>query len=71
GSIITIEDNAIIGGAGSAVCEYVLSKGYDVNVKMLGLPDEFTIHGSRNEVFESIGLSEENIKKIIKKQLNG
>ncbi|XLQ20460.1 MAG: 1-deoxy-D-xylulose-5-phosphate synthase [Candidatus Moraniibacteriota bacterium] len=69
--IVTVEDNVIAGGAGSAVGEYILNKGYDVKVKMLGLPDEFTIHGSREEVLDSVGLSEKKIKKFIVKQLNG
>jgi len=68
--IITIEDNAIVGGAGSAVGEYILSEGYNTKVKMLGLPDKFTMHGSRDEVFDSVGLSEEKIKKFIQKQIN-
>ncbi len=68
--IITLEDNVIMGGAGSAVGEYILSKGYNVKVKILGLPDKFTEHGSRDEVLDSLGLSEEKIKQIIQKQLD-
>ncbi len=69
-TIVTVEDNVIMGGAGSTVGEYVLNKGFDVKIKMLGLPDEFTIHGSRDEVLDDIGLSEEKIKNFITKQIN-
>ncbi|MEN8252654.1 MAG: 1-deoxy-D-xylulose-5-phosphate synthase, partial [Patescibacteria group bacterium] len=68
--LVTVEDNSVAGGAGSAVGEYVLVKEYNVKVKMLGLPDEFTIHGTRDEVLDSVGLSEKKIKKNIKKFLN-
>ena len=69
-TIVTVEDNVIIGGAGSTVGEYVLNKGFDVKIKMLGLPDTFTMHGSRDEVLDDIGLSEEKIKNFIIKQIN-
>ncbi len=69
-SFITVEDNVVAGGAGSAVGEYVLNEGIDVKVKMLGLPDKFTIHGSRDEVLEDVDLSESGIKQSIKKWLS-
>ena len=69
-SFITVEDNVVAGGAGSAVGEYVLNEGIDVKVKMLGLPDKFTIHGSRDEVLEDVGLSKSKIKQNIKEWLS-
>ena len=69
-SFITVEDNVVAGGAGSAVGEYVLNEDIDVKVKMLGLPDKFTIHGSRDEVLEDVDLSESRIKQSIKKWLS-
>ena len=69
-SFITVEDNVVAGGAGSAVGEYVLNEGIDAKIKMLGLPDKFTIHGSRAEVLEDVNLSESRIKQSIKKWLS-
>ncbi len=69
-SFITVEDNVVAGGAGSAVGEYVLNEGIDIKIKMLGLPDKFTIHGSRDEVLEDVGLSESKIKQNIKEWLS-
>jgi len=66
-TFITVEDNVVAGGAGSAVGEYVLNEGLDVSVRMLGLPDEFTIHGSRDVVLDDVGLSQEKIMKFIAK----
>ncbi|MBT3356280.1 1-deoxy-D-xylulose-5-phosphate synthase [bacterium] len=66
---ITVEDNVIAGGAGSAVNEFVLNSGIGVAVKNLGLPDFFTVHGARDEILEEIGLGEVGILKSIEKFL--
>ncbi len=62
---VTVEDNTIAGGAGSAVNEFVLNNNLDIRVKNLGLPDEFLSHGTREEVLEMAGLSELGILKEI------
>ncbi|MEA3322701.1 MAG: 1-deoxy-D-xylulose-5-phosphate synthase [Patescibacteria group bacterium] len=64
---ITVEDNSVVGGAGSGINEYVLSTNMTVNVKNLGLPDEFTTHGTRDEILDDAGLSQEKIMKFIAK----
>lgn len=63
---ITVEDNTIIGGAGSGVNEFVLNEKLNVQIKNLGLPDKFLQHGLREEILEEAGLSEERIKESIK-----
>ena len=63
---ITVEDNSVIGGAGSAVNEFVLNNKLGVKVKNIGLPDKFLAHGSRDEILGEAGLSEWNILKAIK-----
>jgi 1-deoxy-D-xylulose-5-phosphate synthase len=63
---VTVEDNTIAGGAGSAMNEFVLNNNLDIRVKNLGLPDEFLAHGTREEVLEMAGLSEAEILKEIK-----
>ena len=63
---ITVEDNSVIGGAGSAVNEFVLNNKLGVKVKNIGLPDKFLAHGSRDEILGEAGLSEGNILKAIK-----
>jgi 1-deoxy-D-xylulose-5-phosphate synthase len=64
---VTVEDNVVAGGAGSSVNEFVLNKNIDVQVKNLGLQDEFTVHGTRDEVLDDAGLSQEKIMKFIAK----
>ncbi len=53
--IITVEDNVIAGGAGSAVNE-VLANNKTVKIKNLGLPDSYQDHASREELIEEAGL---------------
>ncbi len=64
---VTVEDNAVAGGAGSAVAEFVVNNKLDVKVKNLGLPDEFLPHGTREEILAEAGLSGEGIERAVKK----
>ncbi len=62
--IITIEENVITGGAGSAVNEFLSKIGYSEKLKIFGIPDEFPIVGSQEDQREAAGLSK---TKIIEK----
>ena len=62
---VTLEDNAIAGGAGSAVIEYFAAQGYSKPVKLLGLPDEFIKHGTQGEIHAELGLSSDGIREQI------
>ncbi|VAW95064.1 1-deoxy-D-xylulose 5-phosphate synthase [hydrothermal vent metagenome] len=59
--LVTIEDNAVLGGAGSAVNECLLNAGHNTPVLNLGLPDKFLSHGSRDELLAESGLSSDGI----------
>ena len=67
--LVTLEDNAIAGGAGSAVNEYLASQGIVVPVLNLGLPDSFLGHGKRDALLASVGLSAEGICRSIGERL--
>ena len=60
--IITIEDNAITGGFGTAILEFAVSHEYKNTVEILGVPDTFIEHGSITELQKSIKLDAESIK---------
>ena len=62
---ITVEDNVIAGGAGSAVNEFLLSKKAEINIKNIGLPNEFLSHGSRDEILSEVGLDEDGILNAV------
>ena len=54
--LITVEDNSIAGGAGSAVNEYVLSQKKACRILNIGLPDSFIKHGTQAEIHQELGL---------------
>ena len=49
--IITVEDGTVVGGAGSAVLEFMATHGYQAQVKILGIPDRIVEHGSQKELY--------------------
>jgi 1-deoxy-D-xylulose-5-phosphate synthase len=55
-AIITVEENAVMGGAGSAVAEALAAAGIQVPMLQLGIPDRFIEHGSRDTCLASAGL---------------
>lgn len=64
--VVTVEDNAIMGGAGSAVNEYLLAQKSKVNILNIGLPDVFVKHGTQAEIHQELGLDAEGIIKKVK-----
>ena len=60
-TIITIEDGAISGGAGSAVSEWAHENKLQQQIIICGIPDEFVNHASREEMIEMTGLDAKGI----------
>ncbi|AOT09581.1 1-deoxy-D-xylulose-5-phosphate synthase [Pseudoalteromonas luteoviolacea] len=58
---VTLEDNAIAGGAGSAVSEYFAQQSIAHPVKHLGIPDEFIKHGTQDQMHAEMGLDSDGI----------
>jgi len=67
-AFVTLEDNAIAGGAGSAVAECLAAHGLALPMLHLGLPDRYLEHGSREEVLSEAGLDLPGIRKAIKER---
>ena len=60
--IVTVEDNAVAGGFGSAVNEHLIEQGYEAGcVRNLGLPDRFIEHGERGELLVELGLDADTL----------
>jgi 1-deoxy-D-xylulose-5-phosphate synthase len=64
--IITLEENNLPGGFGSAVVEYLSEHNLKNNVLRIGLPDKFVDHGTQAELHNSIGIDPEGIAKKVK-----
>ncbi len=69
--LVTLEDNAVAGGAGSGVNELLASGGRAVALLNLGLPDRFVEHASRTEQLADCGLDSAGILRAIQKRLRG
>jgi len=66
---ISVEDGSIMGGAGSAVQEFVSKENLNVRSILFGIPDKFIEHASREEMLVEAGLDLENIKSKLNKLL--
>ncbi|HVA55691.1 MAG TPA: 1-deoxy-D-xylulose-5-phosphate synthase [Gammaproteobacteria bacterium] len=64
-SLVTIEDNAIAGGAGSAVNELLIAHDLHIPILNLGLPDRFIEHGSREECLKLAGLDAAGMRRSL------
>jgi 1-deoxy-D-xylulose-5-phosphate synthase len=64
--IITIEDGAMSGGAGSAVNEWAQENKISAQIVICGIPDEFIDHSSREEMIEAVGLDKNGILAKVK-----
>jgi 1-deoxy-D-xylulose-5-phosphate synthase len=64
--IVTVEENVLQGGFGSAVLELLQTHGLDhVNVRCIGLPDEYIEHGPQSILRHKYGLDAEGIEKVV------
>ena len=67
--IVTVEDGTLLGGLYGAVCEYVLSRGYDIKVEGIGIPDRFISQARQTKQLADCGIDYEGIKKSLSKYL--
>ncbi len=68
--IVTVEDNTVKGGFGSAVLEGLQETGKAVRVMMLGLPDSFVEHGQPSQLYELVGLHPAGIAEKVTHFIN-
>lgn len=65
-TIITVEDNSIKGGFGSAIIEFATLHHYKNTIKILGIPDVYIEHGSIDELQEFVGLDAKSLQNYFK-----
>ncbi|MDH5611443.1 MAG: 1-deoxy-D-xylulose-5-phosphate synthase [Gammaproteobacteria bacterium] len=68
--IVTLEENAIAGGAGSAVSEYLAAQSINTQILHLGFPDEYIKQGNQQEMLSDWNLDAKGIKKSILTHIN-
>ena len=62
---VTLEDNVVMGGAGSGVAELLHAEGVTLPLLQLGLPDAFQRHASREDLLADAGLDEAGIRASV------
>lgn len=67
--LVTVEENAIAGGAGSAVNELLSREGALISMLNLGLPDDFISHGKAENLLAEAGLDQQGILAAIEQRL--
>jgi 1-deoxy-D-xylulose-5-phosphate synthase len=67
--IVTVEENAVAGGAGAAVNEFLAATGKHCSILNLGLPDQFVEHGDHSAQLSWVGLEAASIKTRISEKL--
>ncbi len=63
--VVTLEDNGVAGGIGSAVSASLRRAEIDVPCRDVGVPQEFQEHASRNEILASIGLTDQDVARQV------
>ncbi|MCD0158141.1 1-deoxy-D-xylulose-5-phosphate synthase [Deinococcus sp. 6GRE01] len=64
-AIITVEDNTVVGGFGSAVLEFLNAEGIKTPVRVLGIPDEFQEHATVESVHARSGIDAQAIRTVL------
>ena len=64
--VVTLEEGTIIGGFGDGIAGWLLNKGFNGQLKKLGLPDSFVEHGSRDELLSLLKLDSVGIVESIR-----
>jgi len=69
GLLVTVEENAVLGGAGSAVAEALAARAIVTPLLQLGLPDRFVDHGDQAQLLASVGLDKAGIVAAVRGRL--
>jgi 1-deoxy-D-xylulose-5-phosphate synthase len=67
-ALVTVEEGALMGGAGSAVLEALQDAGITLPVLRLGVPDVFTDHGDPTKILASLGLDATGIESSVRQR---
>lgn len=70
-AIVTLEENAVAGGAGSAVLEFLQRLGSPIRVLQVGVPDGFVEHGTREDNLAAAGLDAASVRTAVERFWRG
>jgi transketolase len=64
-AVITVEEHSVYGGLGEACASYLLQRGYTKPFRIIGIPDEYTVTGPQQDIFNHYGISEKGIADTV------
>ena len=64
-AVVTVEEHSVYGGLGEACASYLLQNNVYKPFKIIGLPDEYTVTGSQQEIFDHYGINEDGITSVV------
>jgi transketolase len=68
--IVTVEEHSIYGGLGEAVASFLVQNNFHNRFKIIGLPDDHTVSGSQQEIFNHYGISENGLSDLALKLIS-
>lgn len=68
-AIVTVEEHSVYGGLGEACASWLLQEGFTKPFKIIGIPDEYTVTGPQQDIFNHYGISEKGIAEQVMKLL--
>jgi len=68
--LVSIEENAVIGGAGSEIERVLAERGLNVSLIRLGLPDRFIDHGGQGQLLAELGLDKAGIVRSVQARIS-
>lgn len=69
-ALITVEEHCVHGGLGEACATVLMEEGVRTRFRIVGLPDEYTVTGSQEEIFRHYGISPEGLAETARQLLN-
>lgn len=63
--VVTVEEHSVFGGLGEACASFLMQQGIAKPFKIIGIPDEYTVTGSQQDIFDHYGISEKGIADTV------
>ena len=64
-AVVTVEEHSVYGGLGEACASYLLQHGISNPFRIIGIPDEYTVTGSQQDIFNHYGINETGIAAVV------
>lgn len=64
-AIVTVEEHSVYGGLGEACASYLMQHGVVKPFRIIGMPDEYTVTGSQQDIFNHYGINEKGIADVV------